>query len=755
MLDPAERLLKRDDIVVPLTHRVFELLLALVRSHGRLLTKDEIMHAVWPGRIVDEGSLTQAIFMLRKALGSANEEGRYIVTVPGRGYRFNAPAEIAPDSTIAAREVPFPASTSSPETAATAREAKSPRIAMRYVAGFSMLAILAAAAAIFAWHRSGVLRTGKPTVVVLSDFQNLTDDPALGTVLDKMLEIDLAQSPFLSLISPQQIAETLRLMERPADSPLTPKLALDVCARNQGSDVLSGGVAAVGERFVVMLQATDCNSGKSIFESKAEVDRKEDLMHALDGVTARLRESLNESSASIRKFGVPNAQATTTSFEALRAFSLGEQARAAGDNAAAIPLLKHALDLDPSFAIAYEELASAYLGQSEPEMAKTNYRKAFDLRNKVSEIENLRITSHYDQFIGNVPEAIRAYRVWAQIYPQDWVPQSNLANLYTDIADYPDAIEAGKEALRLNPEHANPYVVLARAYKRSTRFADAKAICRQAISKKLDGLSVHSLLFEIAFAQHDPAMMAEQIAKEKDSPGMSDMLDYKAWAAATEGKVRQANALFAQAIDAARLHGSDHEEQVSEYFTDNIAMLADFNMNDQAARLISKATGIDGNDDAPFALARAGEIERASRLSSAFGSRYPDSTMVDKVFVPMIQAAIYVKQRRPQDAVRILQPALPYELRDFDMPSLLGQAYLTMNEPGKAAAEFKKILANHGVDGISPLYPLAQLGLARAYRAEHNIVASKEAYKLFFSDWKDADPDLPLLRDAKAEYTML
>lgn len=573
--------------------------------------------------------------------------------------------------------------------------------------------------------------------------------------MNKVLEIDLAQSPYLSLMAPQQVTETLRLMERPADAKLTPALALDVCVRDQGSTVLSGGIAAVGERYVVMLEAKDCSTGKSIFESKSEVDRKEDVTRALDDIAVSLRESLNESSASIKKFDVPIAQATTGSFEALRAFSLGEQARAKGDNAAAIPLFRHALDLDPSFAVAHEELAGAYLAQSEPEMARTYYRKAFALRSKVSEIENLHITSVYDQFIGNIPDAIHAYTVWAQIYPQDWVPRSNLANLYTDIARYPEAIDAGKESLRLNPEHANPYIVLARAYKRSTRFADAMAICRQAISKKLDGLSIHGLLYEIAFAEHDEATMAEQVAMEKGKPGVSEMLDYEAWAAATEGKVKRADALFAQAAQAAHARGPDHDEQASEYLTDNVAMLADFGLNDQARLLISKAADIDRNDDAPYALARAGDIERASRLSAALGDRYPNSTMVSEVFIPLIQAAIYLKQARPETAARILQPSLPYEMRDFDMPSLLGEAYLEMKEPQKAVAEFRKILDNHGVDGISPLYPLAELGLARAYRSEHDIPASKRAYEAFLVEWKDADRDMPLLQEARAEYTAL
>jgi DNA-binding winged helix-turn-helix (wHTH) protein/tetratricopeptide (TPR) repeat protein len=767
-LDPLRRNLTRDGMVVALSPRLFDTLLYMVENPDRVVEKDELLSAVWPGRFVEEGNVSQTIFALRKALNDAGEGDNFISTAPGRGYRFTAPVEWAAENLV--REVsladPSPDASSpvsgvqaalrpAPDSISARGGANAGRWSAWRSVAYLAPVLLGVTLVAVVLYRRGPPPPEKPNIVVLADFQNLTNDPALGTVLGKVLEIDLAQSPFLSLMSPQQESETLRLMERPEDARLTPALAQEVCARVQGRAVLSGAVGAVGSRYLVTLEARDCGTGKGIAQDKSEAGRKEDLPTVLDALTLHMREGLSESPASIQKFDVPIAQATTSSFKALKAFSLGEQARAVGDNAGAVPLFQRALELDPSFALADEELASAYLAHDDIELARTYYRKAFQLRDKVSEIERLHIASHYDQFVGDIGEAIHVYTVWAQTYPLDWIPVSNLANLYTDIARYPQAIVAGKNALRLNPGHANPYVVLARAYKRSNRFREAKAICRQAIARGLDGWSVHGLLYEIAFAENDRAVMAEQVAMEKDKPTFAFMLDYEAWAAATAGQVRQAKAFFAQAIASARLQGADHAGEVSEIFTDDIAMLAGFGVNDESRQTALQAPSLDVNDDAPLALARAGEVGHAAVLAAAFEKRNPGNTIVNDIDLPLIQATIALRQRRPDDAARLLQPALPFELRDFDVPSLLGQADLDMKAADKAAAEYRKILANRGVDATSPLYPLAYLGLARALHLEGRLHESGAAYAQFFAFWKDADQDLPVLQNAKREYAQL
>lgn len=763
LLDPAHRSLTRDGVPVEITYRVFEVLLAFVRSPGRLLTKDELLEAVWPGRFMEEGSLKQAISNLRKVLNGYDDDTQYITTAPGRGYSFaptveRIPLKFAPqtggrDAAFASRAPDNNPRVRWGSSFAAAASPSNSRV--RDIALGGAAAALIACIVAIVWQRSAPTPPVNPKLIVLADFQDLTDDPALGTVLGNVLEIDLAQSPCLILMPPQRVSETLRLMEHPEDAKLTPALAQEVCARNQGNAVLSGTVAQVGSHFLVTLEAKNCNTGTSIAEAKADTVRKDDVPALLDRLTVDLREGLNDSSASIPKFDVPIAQATTASFEALKAYSLGEYTRASGDNTTAIAFFKRAIELDSSFALAYAELGSAYFGLRETEMGKPYYKKAFDLRDRTSENEKLRISAVYYERVGNFTEAVRSYELWTQTYPQDWLAWAHLSNLFVGMARYPESIAAGREALRLNPAHYGPYSVLARAYKRATRFAAAKAIGRLAIARGFDSWDMHGLLYEIAFAEDDPAMMTAQIAKEKGKPTEPWMLDYEALGAATAGQLKRSRALFEQAITMARAQGPDSREEVANILEDYIETLSILGLKQESRKLADTSTGLDDSEYAPFAFAMASDFDRANRLTTTLGNRHPDSTEINDADLPVTRAVIALGQGKPNDAIAALQPALLYEMRDFYTASFLAQAYLATKAPDKAAVEFRKILANRGVDGLSPQYPLAYLGLARALHMQGKLGESRAAYKQFFSFWKNADGDLSILQDARREYTQL
>jgi len=761
-LDPFKRRLLRGEAVATLPPKLFDTLKYLVENPNRVVGKEELMAALWPGRIVEEGSLSQTIFSLRKVLGGAGDMDRCIVTAPGRGYRFTAPIHLAPRWTPpAAADAPAAPAVPVLMPLPDADSAGIP--AARSALRFSRRSLrLALAIGVLAALAGGLLYASLPgpaaappivsNSIVLADFVNQTGDTTFDAVPGKVLEIDLEQSPFLNLMPQHQVGETLQQMERPRDAKLTPELAREVCARNQGKAVLSGTIAAIGSRYIVTLEASDCYSGKSLAQGKTETSSKEDVPQALDGLSERMRESLYEALASIHQFDVPVAQATTASFDALVVFSRGEQFRAQGNNAASTLFFKRAIELDPSFALAHEELGGAYRSLRELELSSASLQTAFNLRDRTNELEKLLIVTNYYQYLGDYTAALQSCRLWAQIYPQDARAWSTLANILTRMARYPEAIEYGTRGLRLAPEHSASYMVLARAYARAARYAEARALGRQAAARGLDGWDLHCLLYEIAFTEGDTAAMAEQVAMEKGQPGEIWMLESQAQGAAAAGQLKQFRVLIGQAIEAAKAQGPDARTEFNLFVNDYVDVLTVFGLKQEAGKVALEASG---QEDNTVELAEVGDFAGAANLAAAQGKRHPsESDMVD-INIPLTQAQIDLGQGKPDQAITALQADLPYELRDFRAPFLLGQAYLETRQPDLAAAEYRKILDNRGVDGLSPLYPLAYLGLARALHQQGKLPESRAAYEKLFAFWKNADADLPVLLDARREYARL
>jgi eukaryotic-like serine/threonine-protein kinase len=760
-LDPGRRMLLRGTLPIPLAPKVFDTLLYLVQNPDRVLGKDEMMAAIWPGRVLEESNLSQNIFTLRKALESGVAE-RYIVTSPGRGYRFAAPvrrrirqseavdtgARVA-DNMVLTGGVPV--DSLEPGT-------KPPKRSVRAAGLITLLSLLVIAGAGLLYefaHRVTPTATAERSRILLTGIANLTGDPAFSTVPQSVLEVGLSQSPFVSLIPPQQIGKTLQLMEKPANVARSPELLQEICLRNNGKAMLGGSIAAFGNRYVVILEASDCSSGERIVESKAEASGKEDVPRALDGLATLVRTKLGESLASVRQFDVPIEQATTGSFEALRAYSAGEQARQNGDNEAAEPLFRRAIELDPFFALAYAQLAATYVGLREPDPARRNYQRAFELKDRASEKERLWISAEYFKLVGNLGEAIDNYHAMSKLYPLDAGPWESLGDLYTRMARYQDAMVAAQQGLRLNPDDSRAYIILARAYKRANRFVEANATGRQAMARGLDGWAMHCLLYEVAFARGDHATMSEQVAKEAGKSTEAWMVEYQAWAAATAGQLKQARAFFERAISLTKARGEGEVATLSEFYTNYIQALAQFGLYEEARQLVSKVPALETNDDAAYALALIGDFDRATALDRELAQRYPDSTLTNSIIRPINQATIALGQQKPREAIQALEPALSTKLRTFDVPSLLGQANLDLKAPTEALTEFSEIIAHQGVDAISPLYPLAYLGEARARRMQGDLEKSRSAYRQLFSFWKDADADNPLLLDARREYAAL
>src|SRR5579859_4594568 len=716
-VDPSRRLLLRKGEVVPLTPKAFDTLLFLVQNSGRIVDKAELMKALWPDSFVEEGNLTQNVFLLRKAFGESATEHRHIVTVPGRGYRFAVPvedvaeAETSPAVALAANGESIPVAAAKPARD-TALRLGQPKFlllaALLLVAGFG-----------FFWyssHRAPPLT--ERDSIVLADFENRTGDAAFDGILKKALEVEISQSPYLNVLPDQKVRETLGYMRRSAGEAITKQVGLEICQRSSTKAMVSGSIASLGSHYVVTLEALGCGTGDVLAEASAEAESKEKVLRSLGQSARTLRRTLGESLASVQKFDAPIEQATTSSFDAFKSFAQGDELRRQGKNAEAIPFFKRAIELDPQFALAFARLGTSYFNLTEWQLARQYLEKAYQLRARVSERERLYLVGHYfEQVTGEIIKDVENYELWTSTYPRDWVPYTNLSNLYTTLGQYEPAITAGREALRLNPDHVLPYEVLARAYKRANRFPESKAICELAIAKKLDDFGIRSILYQIGVAESDAQAMQRQVEWGADKPTEDQTIMDEAWAAATEGKLRESRELCRRAFEAARRHGfQDNAAIVVLSQADIESAFGNFaRARERATTALKLAQGADFIDLAAVALARCGDLDRPQSIASDLGKRCPLDTIINDVTLPVIRATVQINRRQPARAIELLRTAEPYELRDFQVLYTRGVAFLAARMGREGAAEFQKILHNPGIDPISPYYPLARVGLARAY----------------------------------------
>jgi eukaryotic-like serine/threonine-protein kinase len=747
LLDPAERLVSREGAPVPLTTRLFELLQAFVRSPGVLLTKSDLMDAVWPDRVVDEGSLTQAIFSLRKALGEGGEDGRYITTVTGRGYSFSAPVEIvvaAPRAGVS-REALAPEPAVVQEAIPTVAPSGVRNLTYIYLAG--ALAIVLAGATFTLWPRS-TPTPGKPLVVVVSDFQNLSSNPLFDRTFTTATKSALQQSPRLAVLSDGIVEDTLDLMTRSKDARLTPQLAQEVCARNNGQAAISGTIAQVGADYLLTLTATDCVDSQVISTDKAEVGSLDALLPALDRLVEGVRQHLGESADSIQKFNVPILKQRTASFEALVAYSEAHYDFNHGEYIESIPLFQRAIEIDPNFAAAYDGLSTAYTNMHEGKLAAANITKAYALRNNASELEKLHILMRYDNSVlGDIDETIRVLKAWTELYPDDASAWSNLANAENWIGEYAPAIHDGKEAVAVSPSMETVYAVLARAYLHSGQFDLAATTCNRAIAKHLDGFDTHRILFDVAFARGDTAAAQRELDWASGKPAERFMLIEAGQAAFSQGQIQKGLDIFVRAVELGKSSGLGNFVAAP-----NARLLYDLEAKDKALAALGEVPAGFDSQDYRFDLMEFGDEAQGEALLKTNLAKSPSDTLLNEAFAPEARAALALRHGQPLDAVRALVPAAPIEMRTFDIPYLRGEAYLAAHDGAHAAVEFRKIADNRGIEAVSVHYPLAWLGLARALRMQGRLDESRAAYQKLLSLWKDADKDLPALQDATREF---
>jgi eukaryotic-like serine/threonine-protein kinase len=597
--------------------------------------------------------------------------------------------------------------------------------------------------------------------VVLADFINSTGDPVFDGTLKQALAVDLGQSPFLNILSDRKVSETLRLMGRAPTDHVTADVARELCLRTGSKAVIGGTISSLGTQYIVGLEAVACNSGDNLAKEQAEAASKEGVLKALSTAAAALRGRLGESLASVQKFDVP-VEATTPSLEALKAYSMAiTTARTKGD-AEAIPFMKRAIELDPNFAIAYEGLAIEYGNLGQASLAAENGKKAYDLRDRVSEREKYRITAYFFNDVqGDIEKGAEAYEMWAKSYPRDTVPLGNLGVDYAVLGQLDKAIAEAEAGMRIAPTIVD-YGNLGSWYAAVGRTRDARQTIADAQQKGFDGLIIRADLYALAFLAGDNAEMERQVAWAAGRPGEEDqLLNNHADTQAYYGQMGRARDLSRRAVDSAVRAdaketgaGDLAAQALREAEVDNPTLA-----RQDATRALQLAPGRYVKVLAALVLARSGETAQAKTMLDEMRKAEPTNTVLKVYWFPVIEAALALQQQQPAQAVVALEPALPYELGggfSIIYPAYIrGQAYLAQKNGPAAAAEFQKFLDHTGLVGNNVLGSLAHLQLARAYAMSGDPAKAKTAYQDFLGLWKNADPDVPILKEAKAEYAKL
>jgi tetratricopeptide (TPR) repeat protein len=648
------------------------------------------------------------------------------------------------------------------------REAKAARSEKLWkIAVPAAFLILLAAGAFYYLSRQGKPLTDKDTIV-LADFTNTTGDPVFDGTLRQGLASQLEQSPFLSLVSDSRIAQTLTLMSQPKDARLTPGLARQVGERTGSTVAIEGSISALGNQYVLGMKAVNCRSGDLLAQEQVTANGKEEVLKALGDAATQLRKKLGESLASIEKYDALPEDVTTSSLEALQAYSLGiRTVDVTNDYLVAIPFFQRAVSFDPNFAMAYLRLGESYQPQGELRLAAEYTRKAYALRDRTSDREKLHISAFYEYVVtGNLDAGRKGCDLFAQTYPRDEDAQVFLWLIYTGLGDYQKAYLAAQQAIKINPASSNNYVSLIYAYQWLNRLSEVRATAHEAHVKKLDSPWTPLILYVVDFLQHDIAGMDQQVAAAMGIPGVEDqMLFLESETAAFSGNYEKARELTRRAADSARR--AQEKETAAEYRGHNSlreALVGETALaKEDAQSALAEIKGKHGEGFSAIAFALAGDLTNANQSIDDLTKRFPQDTVVQTQYLPTARAALALNSGNAKAASDALSAAAPYELGhtndDFTFALypiyFRGQAYLAAKNGAGAAGEFQKILDHASIVGNEPIGALAYLGLGRAYALSGNPTKSKAAYQDFFHLWKNADVDVPLLMQAKAEYAKL
>ncbi len=757
----------------------------LVNNQGKIVTREELRKALWQEDVfVDfEKNLGTAVNKLRSVLSDSAETPRYIETIPRRGYRFLAPVEngVAKPPEAAAPQIVSKhlASDNGVIHSDAPVVALSRQLRLRVAAGAALM--LLALAGAFSVSRSSPKLKEKDTIV-LADFANSTGNAVFDDTLKTALGISLRQSPFLNVLPESEVASTLKLMTRPDGARLTPEIARDLCLREGSKVYVAEAIGSLGSEYVLELKAVNCQNGDTLAQEQVTAASKDKVLSALGVAAIKLRRELGESLATLQKFDVPLEQATTSSLEALKAYSLEQKTARENGAAQSLPYGQLAIELDPNFAMAYEAVGIHYYNLAEPARASQYLSKAFQLRDRASQRERLKITaSYYSSVTGEFDKAAQTYQEAIASYPRDIAAYNNLGIVFAEQGQYEKASEVTKQGISLAPQEMTLRENLTGYDLALRRFDEARQIIREGQARKPDNYIFPAALYELAFFSSDSKAMAEQEQwfagrPEYENFGLALASDTEAFV----GHLSKAQELSKRAVDSAikadrRETGAIWEAVAAQRQAAYGIAPAARRTATQALKLAPTSEGVEVETALAFAL--AGDTARAESLAQDLGRRYPLDTQTQSLWLPAIRAQLELNHKNPDGAVKTLEVALPpleFGVVTFAANAsgsclyptyFRGQAYLAAGHGRNATAEFQKILDHSGIVWNCWTGALARLGKARANALEARVAQGADAdaarvravadYKEFLTLWKDADPDIPIFIAAKSEYLEL
>jgi DNA-binding winged helix-turn-helix (wHTH) protein/predicted Zn-dependent protease len=745
----------------------FEILRILVQRPGEIVTREELRTEVWSAdTFVDfDNSLNTSINKLRDVLGDTSSSPRFIETIPRRGYRFIAPVRgrelPAPPAQVSAPSIPpppIPPPAIPPAARRTRWKIATPALAL----------LLALIAGLFWYWRVRQFPLEKGTIV-LGGFTNRTGDSVFDGTLKQGLSVQLEQSPQLRVLPEEQIQDTLRMMGRSDTVELTPDITREVCQRNAAAVALDGSISMIGGRYDLILRAVDCDRAVLLGSAEAQSPDKNHVLDAVSKLASDMRRRLGESLSSLRQYNTPLVSATTPSMAALRCYTQGVQAEAKDfDYKASLSWFQKAVELDPHFAMAYWAIGDAYGNIGESNTAKQYVQKAFELREPVSQREKWLIEGGYYYYaLGDLTKARRSFELMAKVYPDSQYAHNSVADIVETLGDYDTGLAEYLQALRLPPRSSFLYRDVSNTYLLMDRVDDAAAEVQSAHAAGLDA-NLAAIAYSIAFYRGDHSEMARQVALVAGKPGIEDdVLAMDADTAAYFGQLEKARVFSQRAAESAERAGQ--KESSAQYYAAFAVREGLFGNPDRSLQEARNAGRYPGGRDLDYGIALAvtyaGDLNHAQTLTSELAGRFPEDTIVQCNYLPTLRARIELMRSRPQPAIDALVSAAPCDLNlpaysYYNWPNLYpvyvrGEAYLAAHRGAEAAVEFRKILAHRGLVLNEPIGALAHLQLGRAYVLSGDTAQGRASYEHFLALWKGADANIPILKQAKAEYASL